>query len=116
SFLVLSVWRQPTLVLWVSIALVSSALIARLFILRRLTGLAVGYYIRRVISRVVLVGSVATLVNHLMVFQGASGISLVAGLVASLIGTLFVVYLLGLDASERKYLLIIVMQAYRKLT
>src|SRR5690606_20097418 len=79
SFLVLSVWRQPTLVLWVSIALVSSALIARLFILRRLTGLAVGYYIRRVISRVVLVGSVATLVNHLMVFQGASGISLVAG-------------------------------------
>lgn len=115
SLLVLSIWQEPELVLWSSIILEVAALVARLIILRRLTGMAVSRYLRAVISRVVLVAAVVGLINNFMALQDAAGVALFIGLASSTISTMLMAYLLGLDATERAYLSRSVVQMYRKI-
>lgn len=114
SLLALVIWRQPELVLWTSILLELVALVARLLILKHLTGLAVVCYLKEVVSRVVLVGAITGGVNQFLAAQGANGLGLVFDLVICVLSTMIVIYLLGLDKVERKFLSRLAVQVYRK--
>lgn len=114
SFLALTVWQKPTLVLWTSITLEAAALVARLIILRRLTGMAVVRYLKLTISRVIMVAATAGTINHLMVFESASGLTLFLGISISVISTTLTTYLFGLDNLEKRYLSKIAAQSCRK--
>ncbi|WP_417615567.1 MATE family efflux transporter [Oceanisphaera sp.] len=114
SYLALTIWKQPTLVLWISTMLEVAALAARLVILRRLTNMAVASYLKLVISRVIIVASIAGLINHFMAFQDTNGIVLTLGLTISVISTVAVLYLVGLDAREKRYLSNLAAQSFRK--
>ncbi|THG87300.1 lipopolysaccharide biosynthesis protein [Pseudomonas sp. A-1] len=114
SFLALTIWQKPTLVLWTSIIFEATALFARLIILRRLTGMAVVRYLKLTISRVIMVSSTAGTINYLMVFESASGLTLFLGLLINVTSTIITIYLLGLDNLEKKYLSKITTKSCRK--
>lgn len=115
AFLTLKIWHNPTLVIWTTIVLSTAALAARLFILKKLTGMAVGHYLRSVIVRVIIVSGSAGAISHVVALQGANGVLLIASLAICLAATMLVAYLVGLDISEKRYLTTLAAQIYRKL-
>ncbi|GAA4412994.1 hypothetical protein GCM10011450_24130 [Advenella faeciporci] len=115
AFIAIQIWPSPTLVIWSSIVVSIFALIARLFILKHLTEMTVMLYIRTVVCRVAMVGATAGLLSYFIVFQNAHGMLLLLGLTSNLVCTMVVVYLLGLDAKEKKHLSMLVIQLYRKI-
>ena len=115
AFLSLKIWNDPTLAIWPTIALAIIALVARLYILKNLTGMAVGNYVKTVIIRVFLVSSAAGFINYFVTLQGNTIALLIGNLAICLSATMFVVYLVGLDACEKRYLTSLTVQTYRKL-
>lgn len=114
SFFALNIWSNPTLVVWSGIFVALMATIARIFILKNLTGMAVESYIKGVIFRAAMVGAVAGLLNELIFIRSADGMLLIAGVAVSSGSAIAVAYALGLDAKEKKYLNILAVSMYRK--
>lgn len=115
TFLALKIWHNPMLVIWTTITLAAAALIARLFILKKLTGMAVALYLQSVIIRVVIVSGVAGAINYALVLPEATGILIIASLAMSIAATVFAAFLLGLDSREKRYLGNMAIQTYKNL-
>ena len=115
AYLALKIWQKPTLVIWTGILLAAVAFIVRLFILKKLTDMPAGRYLRSVMSRVMIVSAAAGSINFLLTFPAANGAFLIASLVICFVTTLLAVHLIGLDASEKRYLATMITQTYRKL-
>ena len=105
SFVALKIWDHPVLVAWSGIAVALIAFIARLFILKSLTGLEMRAYIKNVIFRSAMAGAVAGLLNEIMVIQNAAGMYLALGIAISLISTMVATYFVGLENKEKRYFL-----------
>lgn len=114
SYLLIKTWPHPALIMLSGIIVAFAAMGARLFILKYLTGLSVDVYAKAVISRAVLVVSASSLLNYLLYLDGTSGLLLAAGLVLSLLYTLLVAWMVGLDAGERKFLAVAVVKVLRR--
>lgn len=104
ALIMLSFWQHPTVVLWSSILLALLALVARLVILKYLTEMPIESYIKNVVLRVVGVGVVGLAVNYAFLPQYTSGWFLIAAVLVSMLSTVFVIYMLGLDCYEKNYL------------
>ncbi len=115
AYLAIKIWQHPALVIWSSIVFAIIALIARLFILKHLTGMPLKVYMQNVLIRGSVVGVVASVLNQLIVIQSGAGMLLIKALSFSLLSTATVVFVVGLDAKEKKYLLAFIIKLYRKL-
>lgn len=114
AYIAIKIWNQPAIVIWTGILVASVAMIARFYILKRLTGLVVRFFLTRVIARVIVVATVAGLVNDFVAIQNADGWLLFIGLSLSFCSSMVVAYCLGLDAQEKGYLSAVAVGFYRK--
>src|SRR5690606_39199927 len=103
SLLLLRGWLHPTAVLWSGIILSLVALLARLAILKHLTKMPVDIFLSSVIFRVLVVCVVGLALNLLVLPQSPVGWELLAAVTLSGMSIVSVIYILGLDSSERAY-------------
>ncbi|MDH0057956.1 lipopolysaccharide biosynthesis protein [Stutzerimonas stutzeri] len=115
SYISIQIWCQPTVVIWSGIVVALIALLARFFILERLTGLAVWDYIKSVIVRVALAALTAWALNEQLYIQEASGFFILLGLGVGFVSSIMAAFFVGLDAKERKYFYTFLAGIYRKL-
>lgn len=115
AFIAVTIWNQPTLVIWSSIVVAIFSLIARLFILKHLTEMAIDIFIKTVIYRVLIAGLATTLINYFLLFQDTNGMLLIIALIINLASTIIIIYMLGLNTQEKKYISTFMVQLYRKL-
>ncbi|MEG4313861.1 MATE family efflux transporter [Pseudomonas sp. FIP_A4] len=105
NYLLLSCGLPPETLLAVTIALAVVALVARLYIITPLIGLPVGLFLSRVVGKATLVALVAGIFAILT--QAASSGSLLilfSNLITAMAVTLIAIWMLGLDKSERQYI------------
>ena len=114
AYIVIVIWPQPTMVIWSGIVVALMALVARFFILKRITGLVVWIYIKKVVIRVVLVAFAVGIFNELVYFQDARGLLFVLGLGFKFFFSVVVIFFIGLDIKERKYLYTLVGKIHRR--
>lgn len=114
AYIMIKIWHRPELVIVSGILTALAALAARLLILKRLTGLAVRNYLITVLVRGAVAGGMAMALNSLMVLHDASGLNLLLGLIVNSMVTLLVVYFVGLNASEKRYVLCVLANVYKK--
>lgn len=114
SYIAIKIWHHPPVVIWSGIVVALIALLARFFILKRLTGLVVWAYIKSVIVRVVLVALIAWAFNEFFYIQDANAFFLFLGLGVGFFSSIMAAFFVGLDAKERKYFYILVVGIYRK--
>lgn len=115
AFMSLKTWHNPTVAIWTSIVLAVVALVARLFILKNLTGMAVGHYLKSVIIRVLLVSSASGAICYAITPKITTNTLLIGSLSTCLTTTILIIYLIGCDACEKRYIVNLAIQSYRKL-
>lgn len=105
SFIALQFWADPAMVLWVTIFITSLALIPRLILARKVSGLDCSKYFKVVIFRVVIVALVGSLISWMIVnYLSEVGIFWAAGFIIVLIINFFISVIFGLDKAELKFL------------
>jgi O-antigen/teichoic acid export membrane protein len=115
AFAALNMWGHPVVVAWSGIAVALIALIARLFILNSLTGMVMRVYVTKVIFRVAMVGFFAGLLNEIILIKDPVGLVLLLGIFISLIITMAVAYIFGVEAREKRLFFMLASEIYRKL-
>jgi len=114
AYISIKLWHEPDLVIASGIIIALMALIARLLILKNLTGMAVRQYFESVMVRVILVGVISCFVNYYFYFQVDSFFELVLGLLNCLFITILIIFFLGLNSPERRFLTYFFMNAFKK--
>lgn len=104
SYVLISIWYHPALIILSGVVVSLIALVARLSILKYLTGMSVNAYLKVVVLRVVVVAGAASVLNYFIVFYAAYGVSLIIGLAGSALITLLVVWVVGLGSAEKRFL------------
>lgn len=108
SYLLIKIWPHPAIIMLSGILVALAAMVARLLILKSLTGLLLDVFVKVVVFRAILVVSFSGLLNCFLFLNEAFNLLLAVGLVGSLLCTFFVVWIIGLDAAEKRFLLVIV--------
>lgn len=114
SYIAIKLWGSPPAVIWSGVIVSLMALIARIFILKNITGLAVFLYVNKVIAPAVFVAFTAGAINYILQVKNADGVFLFIGLGAGFISSAIVAYYVGLDVKERKYLYEVVIKINRR--
>ena len=115
AYIAIEIWYLPAVVIWSGIVVAVIALLARFFILKRLTNLAVWNYINCVIVRAVLAALIAWILNNLLYIQDTVGFFLLLGLLVCFLSSFIAAFFIGLDAGERKYFYTLVIGIYRRI-
>lgn len=113
ALLSLKIWPNPSLIVWTGIVLAAIALVARLLILQRLTGMPVDRYIRSVLFRVIVVSVTASFINYYFALKVSSRLDLIGGLIICFVNSIFVALIFGTDKKEKHYLKTLIFKKFR---
>lgn len=114
SLIAIQLWSAPAAVMWSGILVSIVALFSRLIILRRLTGLEVGDYFKSVLFPGLGVVAVSLIISSIVVFEDAAGWVLILGLGKSFFISTMLVFFLGLNRHERKFVVEAILGFYNK--
>lgn len=115
AYFFIKTWHHPAVVILSGILVALLALIARFFILKKLTGMNVKAYTKDVLIRAVLVAVIAGSLNEFIKIQNADGLLLFIGLGINFLSCMIIASIVGLDAKERKYFIALFIALYRKI-
>lgn len=115
SFVALKFLNEPSMVLWSTIFVTSLALIPRLILAKKVSGLDCLKYFKVVIFRVLIVALVGSLISWIIVhYLNELGVFWVTGFIIVLIINFFISVILGLDKNEIEFLLNFSMKLTRR--